>query len=42
MDATALAMCREHEIPVVVFDFARKGNIRRVIEGEHLGTRVTA
>ncbi|MDX9912365.1 MAG: UMP kinase [Phycisphaerales bacterium] len=42
MDATALAMCREHEIPVVVFDYATTGNIRRVIEGENLGTKVTA
>jgi uridylate kinase len=41
MDMTALAMCREHRIPVLVFDFKRKGNIRKVIEGEPIGTRLT-
>ncbi|MEX2219090.1 MAG: UMP kinase [Phycisphaerales bacterium] len=41
MDMTALTMCREHDIPVLVFDFKRTGNIRRVIEGESIGTRIT-
>jgi uridylate kinase len=38
MDLTALAMCQERKLPVVVFDFKRAGNIRRVIEGDHVGT----
>ena len=42
MDMTALAMCQEQGIPVLVFDFKTRGNIRRVIEGERLGTRLTA
>jgi uridylate kinase len=41
MDMTALAMCQENEIPVLVFDFKQRGNIRRVIEGEKIGTLVT-
>ncbi|MFO0786891.1 MAG: UMP kinase [Phycisphaerales bacterium] len=41
MDMTALAMCQEHEIPVLVFDFNRPGNIARVIRGESIGTLVT-
>lgn len=41
MDLTAMAMCREHDIPVVVFDFKQRGNIRRVISGERIGTTVT-
>jgi uridylate kinase len=41
MDMTAMTMCREHRIPVLVFDFKRRGNIRRVIEGEPIGTRLT-
>jgi uridylate kinase len=41
MDMTALTMCQEHNIPVLVFDFKRAGNIRRVIEGEPIGTRIT-
>ncbi len=38
LDATALVMCQEHAIPVLVFDFKRQGNIRRVIAGERIGT----
>jgi uridylate kinase len=41
MDMTALAMCMENKLPVVVFDFKKHGNIRRVVEGESLGTLVT-
>jgi uridylate kinase len=41
MDLTAMAMCREHNIPVVVFDFKKSGNIRRVVAGESIGTLVT-
>ncbi|GIK18821.1 MAG: UMP kinase [Leptolyngbya sp. PLA2] len=40
MDLTALAMCQQHGIPVVVFDFKQPGNIRRVVAGEPIGTRV--
>ncbi len=41
MDMTALAMCQEQNIPVLVFDFKQAGNIRRVIEGDPIGTLVT-
>ncbi len=41
MDMTALAMCQERRIPVLVFDFKISGNIRRVIEGEEIGTLLT-
>lgn len=40
MDLTALAMCRENKIPVIVFDFLRSGNIQRVVRGERVGTLV--
>ncbi|MBX3355608.1 MAG: UMP kinase [Phycisphaeraceae bacterium] len=40
MDLTALTMCMEHGLPVCVFDFKTKGNIRRVIAGERIGTLV--
>ncbi len=41
MDLTALAMCEERGVPVLVFDFFTPGNIRRVIEGESgIGTRL--
>lgn len=42
MDMTALAMCQEHKLPLLVFDFNVKGNIRRVVEGRSVGTLVTA
>ncbi|MEO1008357.1 MAG: UMP kinase [Planctomycetota bacterium] len=42
MDMTALAMCREHGMPVVVFDFKKPGNIAAVVRGEAIGTRLTA
>ena len=38
MDMTALTMCQEQGIPVLVFDFKNLGNIRKVIEGEEIGT----
>jgi uridylate kinase len=38
MDMTALAMCSEQRIPVMVFDFKSPGNIARVASGERLGT----
>ncbi len=40
MDQTALAMCQEQKLPVIVFDFKKPGNIRRVIAGEDIGTYI--
>ncbi len=40
MDMTALTMCREHDLPVQVFDFQVPGNIARVVGGETVGTIV--
>jgi uridylate kinase len=42
MDMTALAMCQERRLPLLVFDFKKPRNIRRVIEGEPIGTIVTS
>ncbi|HYE02583.1 MAG TPA: UMP kinase [Phycisphaerales bacterium] len=41
MDMTAITMCREQNIPVLVFDYRAKGSIRRVIQGEAIGTLVS-
>jgi uridylate kinase len=41
MDMTAMAMCMEQNLPVIVFDFKTAGNIRRVVEGERIGTLVS-
>ncbi len=40
MDQTAFTFCREYDIPIVVFDIASPGNIRRVVLGEPIGTIV--
>jgi uridylate kinase len=42
MDATAIHHCREHNLPIVVFNFKREGNIERAIAGEKIGPRVLA
>jgi uridylate kinase len=38
MDIAALEMCEQHDVPVMVFDFKRRGNIARVAKGEKIGT----
>ncbi|MBN1869538.1 MAG: UMP kinase [Candidatus Omnitrophica bacterium] len=40
MDATAISMCMEHHLPIVVFNLLKKGNIKRVVLGEKIGTIV--
>ena len=40
MDATAISLCMENKLPIIVFDFRREGNIRRVLSGEPIGTLV--
>lgn len=40
MDLTAFTMCREHDIPIIVFNMKQKGNIGAVVAGEPHGTRV--
>ena len=42
MDAQAIHHCMEHNIPIVVLNYQKSGNIERVIAGERLGTRVGA
>jgi uridylate kinase len=40
MDATAISLCRDNDLPIVVFNMQKKGNIRRAICGEKIGTYV--
>ena len=40
MDTTAVTMCMDHRLPIVVFRLVDPGNIRRAVEGESIGTRV--
>jgi uridylate kinase len=40
MDATAVSLCMDHQIPIIVFSLKKKGNIKRVVLGEKVGTIV--
>jgi uridylate kinase len=42
MDATAISLCMDNKLPIVVFNLRTRGNLRRVIMGEAVGTTVTA
>ena len=42
MDATAISLCMDNKLPIVVFNLRTPGNLRRVIMGEAVGTTVTA
>ena len=41
MDLTAFTMCKENDMPMLVFDMNAKGNLLKVLEGEPIGTLVT-
>ncbi|HVC94635.1 MAG TPA: UMP kinase [Pirellulales bacterium] len=38
MDPTAIAQCMEHDMPILVFNFKKEGNIERAVAGERVGT----
>ena len=40
MDATALSLCMEHDVPIVVFDLFKSGNLANIIKGQRIGTLV--
>lgn len=40
MDPTAVTLCMEHQLPIVVFDLMAKGNVRSILLGEAIGTLV--
>jgi uridylate kinase len=40
MDATAISLCKENNIPIIVFDLSVKGNIRKAVMGDPIGTLV--
>jgi len=41
MDATSISMCMDNNMPVVVFDLFNKGNLKKVAQGEKIGTMVS-
>lgn len=40
MDATAISLCMDNNLPIIVFNLNVEGNIKRVLHGEHVGTHV--
>lgn len=42
MDATAISLCRENKLPIIVFNSLVEGNLKKVVMGEHIGTTVVA
>jgi uridylate kinase len=40
MDMTAFTLCKENNLPIIVFDMNRAGNLMRLVHGEQVGTRV--
>ena len=41
MDATAVSLCMDNDLPIVVFDLMRAGNVVRAVHGERIGTLVS-
>src|SRR5580658_8825798 len=41
MDATAVSLCMDNDLPIVVFDLMREGNVVRAVRGERIGTLVS-
>ena len=41
MDTTAIALCRDHDLPILVFDINKPGNLRKIMLGESIGTMVS-
>ncbi len=42
MDATAISQCMEHEMPILVFNYRKEGNIERAVNGDRIGTRISS
>ena len=42
MDTTAISLCKDNNLPIVIFNLNRSGNIRRVVTGEKVGSLVSA
>jgi len=41
MDMTAFTLCKENDVPIIVFDMNKVGNLKKVVQGEKIGTLVT-
>lgn len=42
MDMTAFTLCKENDLPIIVFDMNKPGNLLKIVQGEDIGTLVTS
>jgi uridylate kinase len=42
MDSTAISLCKDNNLPIIIFNLNRRGNIKRVLTGEKIGSLVSA
>jgi uridylate kinase len=42
MDLTAISLCKDNNLPIVVFSLNERGNIKKVVTGEKIGSLVSA
>jgi uridylate kinase len=42
MDTTALTLCMDNDLPIMVFNMADEANVMRILRGEHVGTIVAS
>ena len=40
MDSTAITLSMDNKLPIIVFDMGKDGNLKRVVQGEAIGTKV--
>jgi len=40
MDSTATSLCMDNDLPIIVFSFLKRGNIKKILEGKKIGTLV--
>jgi uridylate kinase len=40
MDMTAFTLCKENDLPIIVFNMNKEGNLKKIIQGEQVGTIV--
>jgi uridylate kinase len=40
MDATAISLCKDNKLPIVVYNLRQKGMLKRIVRGEKVGTMV--
>ena len=42
MDSTAISLCMDNNLPLIVFNLKESGNLKRILQGDRIGTLVTA